>query len=231
MKVNFVTTPVKYTESLQVSTTTFSFVTQTGDGEFTELFWPVKCRDFLGDVVYTSQTGTPRSIYRFKFAGKIDDDACKLVVHFGDLAELSRFYEGITILLDIEKENGLKPTQSHQVSENALLLIGDAFWQSKVWLISLYTHLIRCASSSRTLDSLFKEVDYRPEENYMQAVGKTKWNKLTKNLRKWESISTHPSGWNKLADNISSLHNSSGFRSLFASRLIGNSFSEAFHAV
>ena len=45
----------------------FSFVTKQKDGHYRQIHTTVKCRDFLGDCIWSKKIGLPMGIYGFKY--------------------------------------------------------------------------------------------------------------------------------------------------------------------
>lgn len=202
-----------YAEIPQTSSTKFAFVHKKEDGSYEEQFYPVKCRDFLGDAVYTTHSGKPSSIYRFSFNGKVDTDKTRLAIHFGNPKEYQNFLKKYELLHKIEETNGFEQTTVQVVTENVILLIeGDKAWIESVWAISLYTFLLRCASYSG--DSLFTVPEGSNEAMYKTRVEKL--DLLLDNVRNILDATKTPLGWTE--DSIGAVHNSSGFTSLFSAK-------------
>ena len=226
-----------YSEITQSSSTTFAFVNEVAPEEFTELFDPVKCRDFLGDVVFADKYKCKAGIFGFEFDGtsqKLDKDATKLSVHFKDMEEMNRFLNNLAILLDVEDNNQLERTQVYlPLYKDVLIIKGDPFWQSAQWTISLYTHLLRCLGSP-DIDKLFIKTynypEYSRESEYMQRIGLDNWTKLISNLRKIKEAADDPSGYGDTTTNsMNKLHNCCGIATLFGKNVVqGNKYREAF---
>lgn len=146
--VKLVRAPNKgYNEIMQSLSVKFSFVKKDGD-TFTEMFAPVKCRDFLGDVLHAEHTKTKFSIYGFSYDGttqKIDDDMTRLVMLFPSEDTKKIFQSNMWILAEIEEEAGLFNAKFYDVEESPSVLIVEApsFWQKTIWKISLFSFILK----------------------------------------------------------------------------------------
>jgi hypothetical protein len=236
LKINRAFGDVRYSQIDQSSSTTFTFVEQNSPEEYTELFWPVKCRDFLGDVVWSMHNKKKIGPhYGFSFnpeESPLDTDAFRLLVYFTDPVELARVLTKFDQLWEIENTNGLRNT-GFIIGKDYLLLTGDVFWQSCVWAISLYTHIIRCLGSEESIKELFSisisHKSYR-ESNYMHSLREENWKKLTQNLKIIKSATKDSTGWN-MEGFSSMVHDGSGIIALFRYPILGNKYSEAFNAL
>lgn len=139
----------KYSEIFQSISLCFSFVKQE-ENTFTQLFTPVKCRDFLGDVVWANEVKKPVQIYGFTYDYKlqqIDKDALKLSITFPNPETLDNFVINFNQLTT--KENSAKCKESTLLSTDdplTLIIIADKIWQSSQWKISLFTYYLKCIS-------------------------------------------------------------------------------------
>lgn len=230
MKLSKATRPkVMYAEIGQNSSTRFAFVSED-EGKFTELFYPVKCRDFLGDVVFSNYYDKKVDIYYFTFHTKLDQDHTKLSLFTPDENEHKLILDNLPYLWKIEDQNNLSRTEIITIDKNTDILYADSFWQTKIWAISLYTHIIRCLGR-KDLPNLF-EVDgqYSREKSYRYQIGMQNWKKLTENLLQIAAMTDEPTGYGE-EEFSGKIHNSTGIASLFGKQgpIKGNKFSEDFH--
>lgn len=136
-----------YAEIFQSLEVKFSFC-NLKDGVLHEQFAPVKCKDFLGDVLHAELNKTKFRIYNFEYDGatqQIDRDACRLLMYFPNEKERDLFKANIGKLINIESENGLDLyTDVHETDDpNVLYVEGHEFWLSTIWRISLYSFLLK----------------------------------------------------------------------------------------
>lgn len=218
MKIHFSDKLVKYIENPQLSTSKFSFVNEISHMEFVEQFPPVKCRDYLGDIVEANATKKKFVVYGFAWnpeENSLDPDATKLCIHFDDKNECTRFLENTGVLAKIETENDLPPSK-YYLHENGscVVVIGDKFWQSAIWTISLYTYLLRSLGyNGEIFGTKFKgEIGWGG--GYLSLFSKETWEKLLSNLKEIRGEETNLSGWTDGYEVYRS-HNSSGFVTLF----------------
>lgn len=236
MKVNCESTEIPYQQIWQSSSSTFAFCRKDGPSEYTELFWPVKCRDFLGDVVWSTETGKEVSLYRFKYSPEkshIYRDNLNLHVRYEDKEEFSQFKKNLGYLREIEASNGFKETK-YYTTPQGVLLIADKRWQSSIWAISLYTHIVRVIGCGKKLDDLFDENNTNwkgIEHQYMIRIGREKWDKLVKNISKLTEVSDSSHGYIEEQENMYMIHNCSGFLGLFCKLVLNNMYSRAFYAM
>jgi hypothetical protein len=139
-----------YRQETQKKNVLFSVATMDWEANTaTEWFAPVRCRDYLGDIQFSKQFKTPAQIYGFNFDYTTvtdDPDFLNLLVYFGE-DEWKCFKENFPIMLKIEEENHLKPTEILETdSTNVFLFKADKFWKSDTHLISLYSWLPRLLS-------------------------------------------------------------------------------------
>ena len=158
-KVNLevISNPSLYNQNPQTSDIHFSFLNRTDNG-FKELFYRVKCREYLGDAITAAHCNqdSPR-IYGFELKDKrASIDEMLLSVSFGEESK-SNFLKKIGIIREAEKLVGLpkdKWTEVYSVNVqtpdhvNKFVVVGDKFWCSSPLLVSIYTLLLRSLTYS-----------------------------------------------------------------------------------
>jgi len=171
MKIELAENLSDYIQSAQLTKMVFAFVSAPKFGN-KQLFWWVKCRDFLADAVRASVTKTPFRIYRFNFINKakspLDTRRVRLLVSFenytnnsasiinGSIAvdkkELREnkvvMRMAQTILNHFEEKNGLRRTTIKYIPQDGVpmwYVNGPSIWLRSPALISLFTLLIRSA--------------------------------------------------------------------------------------
>jgi len=219
--------PLKtYNEITQNSKTKFSFLDEKED-HFVELFSPVKCRDFLGDCIFSKHTGKYETIYGFKAPTELNLDKTKLLITSENEEDISNIRKNLSYLLKIEAKNKLEPTiivdlEPTEDTTPKIVLIGDSKWMANVATISLYSYLIRRLSYEDPKPNKIKEGN---EKEYEDKLGKN-YKTLLNNISKIAIPVINNTGWNET--NISCAHNSSGFVALFSSLKSNNTLSTLF---
>lgn len=126
-----------------------AFVTKTRVGHYVNSHDLVRCRDFLGDIVFAKKHQTKASIYGFRFnpfTQKTYKTKTMLVVNFPHQEALDNFKSNFPIIMeDLQKESGISGG-SYEETQNDLQLIVTApsFWQNSIAAISYYTFLLKC---------------------------------------------------------------------------------------
>ena len=153
--------PVEIFQSLDIK---FAFVSKIDDNSYKQLHLAVKCRDFLGDCIWSGVTKQIASIWSFKFdASKtpIDTDKLRLSMKFPDKYSMENFIANFNILEHKEflahtKTSWWYPTDQ----DNTIIVEADPLWQSEVWKISLYSYYLKVISYKSTEDLMEPENRY-----------------------------------------------------------------------
>src|SRR5437868_107874 len=90
-----------------------AFATVCGD-EVTRIHEFVKCRDFLGDVVWATANQKSMDIYGFTIDPSkqiIDKEVTTLLLEINKEDVYKRFQKQLSIITDIEQKNGLPLTE------------------------------------------------------------------------------------------------------------------------
>lgn len=205
--------PTRYSEIFQTISLLFSFVKKEGD-VYTQLFQPVKCRDFLGDLIYSKKSGLPICIYGFNYSYKThpyDEDMLRMSLTFPSSKEIKNFKNNFAFLNNKETRRaeegwGLYMSQYHEVDKEPLTLIieADPLWQSNTWKLSLFSYYLKLMS--------YPDVNKpeQPETQYAQKLTPEIETRLLSQLHVLEE---------SLQNSVSMAHNYSGFVSI-----IGSSF-------
>lgn len=133
-----------YNQSPQGLKILFSFGKLSEDKTtVSQLFYPVICREYFGDILYAEETGVDVDVYGFSYRPKkqkIDRDATRLTLK----ADEAFLEENLKIIHEIEDKNKVPRTKVIPTNEKDTVVIeGDEFWQSRGFLISLYTYLLK----------------------------------------------------------------------------------------
>lgn len=178
----------------------FAFVNKKG----TEVSCPAKCRDFLGDCLWSKATGKVVSIYSFLYSFKkkpYDVDTLRLSLHFPNDETKELFIKNINNLNAIESIAmvWIKTLIYETQYKNILVIEADKVWQSAIWKLSLYTFICKlCCYEDETKIGT-------PESNYFPEYNKNKEILFKKLLDKTKDY------W---YDNIHDTHERSGFYNL-----------------
>lgn len=200
----------------------FSFVIDKEDKLY-QVHEFVKCRDFLGDIVWFNRYGRPTAIYGFKsnVDRKIDPDKTSLLFK-GASTTLENVIKNVaTVIHPIEEANGMTLTKVTPIlaEPDKVLIEGDKLWQKTLWGISLYTFLIKvCAYALNDTDTWFNQIKATQtnEAHYLKYTEKFLEGVL-RNLTTLLNSSDLIVGEEKEDQmHISSIHNSCGFVSILA---------------
>jgi hypothetical protein len=195
---------IRYSEIFQSISLLFAFVNKK-ENIYSQIFFPVKCRDFLGDCIWSKATGLPAQIYSFSFDNNktpLDTNYLRMSLTFPTIEVLDNFKNNFSSLN--KKEATVNPvitrTNYFETDDPLTLIIeADPIWQSNVWKISLYTYYLKllCYKDVKELKS--------PENEYAKLLTPEIEKKFLDNL----SVTTE-----KHDDSIHIAHNFSGFISI-----------------
>jgi len=188
----------------------FAFVTKIDDNNYKQVMTEVKCRDFLGDLLYSREHSKPASIYGFNYDYKespYDDDKLRLSLKFPVPAALEFFkgnYEG-----NIRYAEHLSKVEPSIIIEtnipNTVIIEADKAWQSEVWKLSLFTFYLKLISY-QDLNNI-----KQPELSYYTTLKKSNKEDFLLSL-------INKDNKDKINIEIGCAHNDSGFISLINNR-------------
>lgn len=112
----------------------------------------VQCRDFLNDVLVSTQEKMDIKIYGFSYTLEdpaIDQEHTSLLLKMVDERCLKNFQDNLCILEEIEEQLGFNDTRVELVEypnqkEAVVWVLGDPRWQKATSFFSLYTYLLKC---------------------------------------------------------------------------------------
>lgn len=136
----------------------FSFVNK----KMEQVTVPAKCRDFLGDCIFSRRYKKAVSIYGFSYnyTQKPFDD-CRFSLKFPNKETMTNFINNINYLHEREKQAGVKLTTIFNTDKpNTLVVEGSNYWINSVWKISLYTFYLKLISYKTINDVKAPENDY-----------------------------------------------------------------------
>ena len=140
----------------------FAFVNK----DLVEVSAPAKCRDFLGDCVYSKRMKVPVSIYGFAYNYKDTPfDGCRFSLKFPNDESRINFINNLPYLNAKEKQAGVKLSVIYETQDtDTLVIVGSNHWLSAVWKVSMYTFYIKVMS--------YKDVTQlkSPEDEYITSL-------------------------------------------------------------
>lgn len=136
----------------------FSFVNKNME----QVTVPAKCRDFLGDCIFSRKRKTPVYIYGFSYnyvENPFDD--CRFSLKFPDGGSYNNFISNLGILHEKEKHAGVKLSKIYTTDQKDTLIVeGSNYWTTAIWKISLYTFYLKLISYKSLADLA------KPEDSY-----------------------------------------------------------------
>lgn len=215
-----------YSEIGQQKPIKFAFANAVGN-EIREIFSPVLCRDFLGDVLHAEESNKPASIYGFSYnptTSRIDRDSTRLVISNISAKDFDCFRANAPILEQLEFKLNLVPTKWQEVDKH-LYIEGSPRWQEAVYLISFYTYLLRVMCYPLGQDWMKDVAALKTNEgSYFRSVTEKKFITMAENLFNILEPFTNVHGWKNDA-HIGVIHDMSGFVSL-ATTAKGNTYAD-----
>jgi hypothetical protein len=116
--------------------------------KYKEVSVPAKCRDFLGDCIYSKKSKNPVNIYGFRYNYKNTPfDDCRFSLLFPNSKSYNNLINNLPYLHEREKKAGVKLTKVYATdAELTLVVEGSNYWSSDIWKISLYTYYLKLIS-------------------------------------------------------------------------------------
>lgn len=181
----------------------FAFVTKQEDGHYQQLHTPVKCRDFLGDCIWSKKTGNPVNIYNFQYKYEetpFDGDKLRLSITFPHKKELQNFINNY-YTLNVKEALYKIDRSGYWLTDDPLSVIVESskIWQSSVWKLSLFSFYLKLLSYKEG-----ESLKY-PEDIYKEKLTPELEHKYLMSLRKKKEV---------LSDSMVIAHNCSGFISI-----------------
>lgn len=195
----------------------------------------VKCRDFLGDVIWANAYEKPVDIYRFKCSKETVplENTLQLLVKFPKSAYKDAFFSNFEhIVHGTEKSNNLSLSTITEVSGNEVVIVADGFWQQTIQGISLYSFLIKCCAykykdTTNWIEELHKKSGI--ESEYVQTLGVARLTKLLQMFTKSMIPHVNVSGFKGEEDmDVYTLHDGCGFVNTFKFQNKTNEYSRRF---
>ena len=169
------------TEIFQSFELKMAFARVAGDSVDRIHHW-VKCRDFLGDVIWATDTNKKKSIYGLTYNPAedlpIEKDSLTLLLKFPNTSMLESFLKNQSILDTLEKNNKQPNSIFYNTDDKEILLVkASKFWQQNIPMLSFYTFILKvmCVdyeNPTNWMVELPKHYPSSPENNYIQKLGK-----------------------------------------------------------
>lgn len=173
------------------------------NSNYEQVHQPGKCRDFLGDMMWSRYWKKPVYIYglRYDFSkNPYDTEVTRLSLEFPNQVCLQNFLKNIGYLHNREDLAGVSRSVVLETQHDQILVIeGDKAWQGCVWKLSLYTYYIKLMSYDDPNKPLAPENRYKEE--------------LTSSIEE-VYLNNIKSDYNPIAKELQDNHNSSGFVSV-----------------
>lgn len=186
----------------------FSFVKKIDSNTYEQVSNPIKCRDFLGDCLWSKSSGNTAYIYSFKYSYKdnpFDLDKLRLSLTFPDLESMEHFKKNFKVITLTEKDYGIAPSKWKETDcKQTLIIEASKVWQSARWKLSLFTFFIKCISY-KTISDLES-----PEDSYIKVLSEEVRHKLMSKVKRFNKEIAR----DKIEGDIHYIHNYSGFVSI-----------------
>jgi len=217
--------PYGYCENGQTVEVQFAFLHKTAPLKYQELFFPVMCRDFLGDLLHWQHFKIKDQIYRFSFdpaKTHLDDTATRLSVRSASISAFTHIQAHLLDLLHpIEKKNNFKLSKLYigQPNEKVLVLESDKEWQDNTVAIASLTALIRLLGYGVSPSSWVKEIETKTGVDYTDKsfAQNQSWlsylDHMKERHQKRRDLGVSPSGWLEFV-NKHQVHEGSGINGI-----------------
>lgn len=174
--------------------------------KFEQVHLGIKCRDFLGDCIWSKNNHAKASIYGFSYDYTVkpyDAKKPKMSLKFPNTSSCENFLKNIDFLHQKEKLANVSETVVYSTQEKDTYVVEfDKAWMEGAWKISLYSFFIKLLSYD---DPANPDVETN-EYEYLSAMPTKKEAILLANIK------TYKTKWE--GNGISEVHNDSGFKSV-----------------
>lgn len=193
------------------------------------------CRDYLGDFIWSERYKKPFQIYGMSADAKceyLSKDATEFLIQCDEKKNFEAFPKWLPYLNDIEAKNELPLTTIEPVDKNTYYLRADKIWTNSVFLVSLYTFLIKLCCNVNGPEEILQEKISTNEVMYFRRV-KPIWDKILSNIKTIDKVTVGVTGYKKGEDVMEgyTLHGSCGFVALSNSHMKQvNTISEFLHS-
>ena len=153
----------------------FAFVNKN----YEEVSAPAKCRDFLGDCIYSRKTKQAVGIWGFKYNYKDTPyDDCRFSLKFPTTESKENFIKNLPYLHEKEKQAKVKLSKVFETQlDNTLVIEGSNWWVSTIWKVSLYTFYLKVMSYKTPAEVK------NPENEYIKYLTADKESKMLSKVK------------------------------------------------
>lgn len=161
--VNLVVWPVdnSLTEIFQTVDIKFAFV----NADYEQVHQPCKCRDFLGDLMWSRKYESIAEIYGMEYYyadNPYDTERTRLSLKFPSKDKMNNFIKHFSYLTSREQAHGIPESILLDTDQaNTLIIEGVKDWQTSVWKLSLYTFYIKVMAYDDVAKLSTPEIDYK----------------------------------------------------------------------
>lgn len=156
--------PVDLAEIFQSLDMKFSFVNRNK-----QVSMPAKCRDFLGDCIWSRVQEKPATIYGFSYNYKDTPymlSKTKLSIKFPNSVSKESFIKNLNYIHEKEKQAKVPKTKVFETEDYYTVVVeGSKHWQEHPWKLALYTFYLKVASMRDT-----NKITVQPEQGYYNKI-------------------------------------------------------------
>jgi len=187
----------------------------------------VQCRDYLGDALWVQKYEKSAKIFGMEYSAEkkyFNKNCSEYLLQFDTTKLKNSFLKGIEYLHEIEAKNNIPKTEIVKLKNKLVYVCGDKLWNSNVFLVSLYSYLLKICTLNGDWSSLSR---WAPELAY-KARTRDKWEYIINSLQTLAEFTETTTGWKQEPTwgNLDMPHNCSGLVTLSQTRCVGNAISE-----
>lgn len=218
-----------YNEIFQSLTMKFAFALIDEKREvIAPIYKPAKCREYLGDVIWSMESKKKSNIYSFLFDPEVTPiykGKTILYVEYPNKISKDFAIENIHTMNHYEYALGFDPSLIVEINtksaDAALAYIGDKMWQQKSFAISYYSLLIKGMARKLEEGTDWRKEICKQESNETSLLKSIPSFEIIDNML-YKLIKTNGSSTgyeNHYYDNIHMTHGQSGFHAIFRTRI------------
>lgn len=194
---------------------------------------PFKCRAFFNEVLVGNEEKATKGIYGFTWKADytLEPNTTRMALEFESEQEKLAFLFNEEWLNAIEERNNIFPTSFSATDDKHVVIVSGAkYWQSRCYLLSFYTFLMKCMMFKVTDDNWLKNIlaTSTNEANYIKQVQINRFEQFIRNIHFLDHVNSTVSGF-KEGTNISTIHNGSGWVSTLNGTYKDNAYGAEAH--
>ena len=236
----------QFGEMTQAIPLRMAFCKKVDEETVVQTHYPIVCRDFFGELLLAHEYKNQYEIYGFysnKTTASFDFNNPILSLEFPSEEVKQNFLDNYQhICHTVEQVTNTQPSRIEDTDQpNTILIYFDAFWVTKIFLISTYTFLLKaCCYKYEKVTTWIKELkkthwldkpDFpTPEAEYASSLAKN-WDFFVQCLRPLAESSPLISGWTfeNTPSQTYTIHHSSGLTSIVNKNFKDNHFCVKFN--